>query len=254
MNIYQDIAKSKQRKEKKLAVLIDPDKIKLKNLDAVITQAVNANVDYFLVGGSLIMDDALDHVIHQIQRLSNIPAILFPGNTMQINRHADAILLLSLISGRNPEHLIGNHVIAAPYLRSSNLEVISTGYILIDGGVETTVSYISGTKPIPADKAEIIISTALAGQMLGLKQVYLDAGSGAKHPIHPDIVSQLAQEITIPIIVGGGIRTPEIANRLAKSGADIIVVGNAFESHPELILDMSLAVHQESRNSISTND
>jgi len=248
MTIYQSILKGKSDGLKKLAVLIDPDKLKLNSLEQTIRHAQDANVDLFFIGGSMILNHRLEEVITKIKERCNIPIMLFPGSTFQITDAADGLLFLSLISGRNAEMLIGKHVIAAPYIRNSSLEVISTGYMLIDGGRPTSVSYISNTLPIPSDKCDIAVSTAIAGEMLGLKLLYLDAGSGAGQSVPLPMITSVSKNTHLPIIVGGGIRKPSQANALAKAGADIIVVGNAFESDPELIIDMSLAIHKENIN------
>lgn len=243
MVIYKDLFKAKQNGEKKFAVLIDPDKVRLGKLDKVIQLAKDAHVDYFFIGGSLIVNDMLDMVLKSIKENCDIPMILFPGNSFQLSYKADAILFLSLISGRNAELLIGKHVVAAPFLKVSPLEIISTGYMLVDGGVATTVSYMSNTNPIPASKDDIAVCTAVAGELLGLKTMYMDAGSGAKNPISASMITAVSEVISVPLIVGGGIRTPEKAMENVKAGADLIVVGNAIEKDPELIMDMSAAIH-----------
>lgn len=246
--IYQSLKKAKTKGEKKFIVLIDPDQVRLGNIDRILQAAAEAKIDMFFVGGSIIMDNALELCLHQIKQQTNIPAILFPGNSFQINNHADGILFLSLISGRNPELLIGKHVITAPYLKESNLEIISTGYILIDGGAPSAVSYMSNTTPIPADKADIAACTAMAGEMLGLKLVYLDAGSGAQMPVSEKMIKAVSSAISIPLIVGGGVKTPEKAIADLKAGADILVVGNAIEKNPALIKEISEAVHSFNKN------
>ena len=185
-------------------------------------------------------------VITVIKANCTIPVILFPGSTLQINEKADALFFLSLISGRNAELLIGQHVTVAPYLKNSSLQILPTGYMLIDGGAPTTVSYISNTLPIPANKPDIAICTALAGQMLGLQLIYMDAGSGAKNPISEKMIHAVSSQISIPLIVGGGITTPEKAAANCLAGADIIVVGNAIEKDPALILSVSNAIHESS--------
>jgi len=215
----------------------------MNKVDRVLKLAMDAHVDYFFIGGSLIVNDMLDKLLLTIKENCDIPLILFPGNSQQLSYRADGILFLSLISGRNPELLIGNHVIAAPYLKMSQLEVMSTGYMLIDGGIETTVSYMSNTRPIPANKNDIAMSTALAGEYLGMKMIYMDAGSGANVPIQESMIEDVSLAISIPLIVGGGIKTPEKAASNVRAGADLIVVGNAIEKDPELIIDMSLAIH-----------
>jgi putative glycerol-1-phosphate prenyltransferase len=243
MSIYKQLSEAKRHGKKKLAVLIDPDKLRLGKLDKVLQIAIDANVDYFFIGGSLIVNDMLDMVLESIKKNCAIPMILFPGNSFQLSYKADALLFLSLISGRNAELLIGKHVVTAPFLKLSPLEIISTGYMLIDGGVSTTVSYMSNTSPIPANKPDVALCTAMAGEMLGLKLIYMDAGSGAKSPVQAEMVSAVSGGTNIPLIVGGGIRTPEKAQELLTAGADLIVVGNAFEKDPSLVIDISAAVH-----------
>lgn len=241
-NLYQELCKSKENGDKKFAVLIDPDKLRLDSIDEIISLAEKSAVDYFFIGGSLIVNNMLDEVIKTIKNRCSIPCILFPGNSYQLSYHADAILFLSLISGRNAELLIGNHVISAPYLKISPLEVISTGYMLIDGGISTTVQYISNTSPIPRNKEDIAVSTALAGEMLGLKQIFMDAGSGAKNCVPLDMIASVSGAVSIPVIVGGGISSGEQAKKIIDAGADVIVVGNAIEKGPKLISEISKAL------------
>ncbi len=241
--IYQAMQAAKAAGKKQLAVLVDPDKAAPAHLEQLLELAMRSRVDYFFVGGSLVMRDTLDDCLEFLKSNSNIPCILFPGSVLQISPKADAILLLSLISGRNPELLIGQHVVAAPYLRASGLEVISTSYMLVDGGAPTTVSYISDTSPIPADKNDIAACTAMAGEMLGHKITYLDAGSGAKQPVSERMIAEIAKTVESPIVVGGGIRTPERAQANVKAGADVVVVGNLLEKDPSLMLEMAEAVH-----------
>lgn len=245
-DIYQNLQQAKERNEKKFAVLIDPDKVRLGNMDEVLQNAKDAKVDYFFIGGSLVVNNMLDNCLTSIREKCDIPMILFPGNAFQLSYRADAILFLSLISGRNADLLIGHHVITAPYLKMSPLEILPTGYMLIDGGVPTTVSYISATHPIPASKNDIALCTALAGEMLGLKLLYMDAGSGATHPISEEMIDAVSSATKIPLIVGGGIRTPEKALANAKAGADVIVVGNAIEKDPNLVLEIADAIHSVS--------
>jgi putative glycerol-1-phosphate prenyltransferase len=241
--IYHGLEKAKAERRKKFAVLIDPDKIKTEHIDQVIELAKVSNVDYFFLGGSLILDDEMNFCIEMIKRHTNIPVVLFPGSTMQVNHKADTLLFLSLISGRNPDLLIGRHVETAPLLLNSPLEVLPTGYMLIDGGMQTSVQYMSNTRPIPANKKEIALCTALAGQLLGMKLIFMDAGSGAKFPISEGVIKAVSSKLSIPLIVGGGIRTPERAVASAKAGADVIVVGNAIEDDPTLLMEISSAVH-----------
>lgn len=240
--IYPKIVNAKTKGEKLFILLIDPDKTSIGQLERTLLLAAKAGVDLILVGSSLLMNNDLDHYIRRIKLQSPVPVVLFPGNAFQLSNEADGILLLSLISGRNPELLIGQHVIAAPFLWQSDLEVMPTGYMLIDGGVPTSVSYISNTTPIPANKKDIALCTAMAGQLMGLRLIYMDAGSGAKHAISPTMISTVSQTIQVPLIVGGGIRTPKQALQAVQAGADAIVVGNALEESPELLLEMVAAV------------
>jgi phosphoglycerol geranylgeranyltransferase len=241
--IYESLLTKKRNGQKSFAVLIDPDNVNAKRLEELTSLAVGAEVDYLLVGGSLVISNHLDEVVQHIRSHCSIPVILFPGTPSQVSRYADGLLYLSLISGRNPELLIGQHVISAPAVRSSGLEIISTGYMVIDGGAPTTVSYISNASPIPADKNEIALCTAMAGEMLGMKLIYMDAGSGARHAIREEMIAAVASHIEVPLVVGGGIREPEKAYLNCKAGADVIVVGNAIEKDASLIREMSAAVH-----------
>jgi phosphoglycerol geranylgeranyltransferase len=239
--IYTSFADAKATGEKKFVVLFDPDKLRLRRMEQALELAIECGVDYFFIGGSLIVNNMLDSVLTNIRQHCQIPIILFPGNSFQLSYRADAILFLSLISGRNPELLIGQHVISAPFLKMSPLEIISTGYMLIDGGVQTSVQYMSNTYPIPSTKDDIAVCTAIAGEMLGLKQIYMDAGSGAKNPVRASMIEAVSQAISIPLIVGGGIRTPEQVILNYQSGADVVVVGNAIEIDPGLVREMAAA-------------
>jgi putative glycerol-1-phosphate prenyltransferase len=241
--IYQSIVNRKKNGQKSFAVLIDPDKVDAGKIDDLTELALNAKVDYLLVGGSLVISNHLDEVVQQIKKNCSIPIILFPGTPSGVSRYADGLLYLSLISGRNPELLIGQHVISAPAVKKSGLEIISTGYMVVDGGAPTTVSYISNASPIPADKNEIAMCTAMAGEMLGMKLIYMDAGSGAKRPVTEEMVGIVAANIDIPLVIGGGIRNPEKAYVNCRAGADLIVVGNAIEKDASLIKEMADAVH-----------
>jgi putative glycerol-1-phosphate prenyltransferase len=241
--VYQSILEKRKQQQKAFAVLIDPDKLDTVGLQKTIALAVESKVDYVFVGGSLVVTDTLDQIVAQIKQACTIPVVLFPGSPDQITPKADALLYLSLISGRNPELLIGQHVISAPFVKQSGLEIIPVGYMLIDGGTPTTVSYISNTNPIPSNKNDIAACTAMAGEMLGLKVTYMDAGSGAKNPIPASMIQQVAKHTGTPIIVGGGITTPEKAIENCKAGADIIVVGNAIEKDSNLIKAIADAIH-----------
>ncbi len=246
MHVYQSLLDRKQTGKKSFAVLIDPDKVSASTLDDLVPLCIQANVDYFFVGGSLVVSDYLDDCIRHIKNISNIPVLLFPGSPLQLSRHADALLYLSMISGRNAELLIGQHVISAPFVKKSGLEIIPTGYMVIDGGAPTTVSYISNATPIPSDKNDIAMCTAMAGEMLGKNLIYMDSGSGAKKAITEEMISSVAQSIEVPLIVGGGIRDAEKAYLNCKAGADVIVVGNAIEKDTSLIEEISAAIHQVS--------
>ncbi len=227
---------------KAFAVLLDPDKVELSSFPFMLAESMRHGVDFFFVGGSLITRYASDEIIAAIRRHTDIPAILFPGNSLHIEPSADAILLLSLISGRNPELLIGQHVIAAPLLKKSNLEILPTGYMLVESGRATTVSYISNTTPIPHDKPAVAACTAMAGELLGLQIMYLDAGSGAQKTVSPEMIAAVRKSVDTPIIVGGGINTVQKAQAALEAGADVIVVGNGIEQNPDLLPEIAQIV------------
>ncbi|MCL4134587.1 UNVERIFIED_CONTAM: hypothetical protein GTU68_000007 [Idotea baltica] len=212
-------------------------------LEKLVAIAVDNHVDYFFVGGSLVTNNSAQTWIEQIKASCGIPVIIFPGSTYQISESADALFFLSLISGRNPDLLIGQQVISAPILKQMDLEIMSTGYMLIDGGQATTVSYITHSLPIPRDKPGIALSTALAGEMLGMKLIYMDSGSGATYSISDAMISTVSKAIEVPLIIGGGIRTAERAKQVCLAGADVIVVGTVLEKDPTLIKEMVEAVH-----------
>ncbi|MDX5320283.1 MAG: geranylgeranylglyceryl/heptaprenylglyceryl phosphate synthase [Bacteroidota bacterium] len=240
VSVYDSLVHKQSAGQKMLAVLIDPDHID--RLEESVRRCNESGVDLIFLGGSLVSSGTIAESIEKIKQLSDIPVLLFPGDELQIDGRADALLLLSLISGRNPELLIGKHVVAAPYIKKSGIEAISTGYMLIDGGRVTTASYISGTVPIPADKPEIAMCTAMAGEMLGLKLIYMDAGSGANQPVNTRIISAVRSSIEVPIVVGGGIRSTAQAVEAWRAGADIVVVGNAIEDDNTLITDLMNAL------------
>ena len=243
MSVEQIISAARKKNKKLFSVLIDPDKLSGKKLLAVSESCEKAGADFVFAGSSLLTRDNLDACIRSIRKKFSGPLVLFPGNTLQVSRRADAILFLSLISGRNAEMLIGNHVIAAPLLRQSGLEVIPTGYMLIESGASTSVSYMSNSTPIPKDKTDIASSTAIAGELLGMKLIYMDAGSGAKEPISTSMIQAVKKNVSVPIICGGGIRSAESAIERCKAGADVIVVGNLLEKNPELVFGIAKAVH-----------
>ncbi|QMW02337.1 geranylgeranylglyceryl/heptaprenylglyceryl phosphate synthase [Spirosoma foliorum] len=230
--------------QKAIGVLLDPDKIEQNALVNLLSRTIEYPIDFFLVGGSLVTDYLHKELIAAIRQHTNIPVILFPGNPLHIEPSADAILFLSLISGRNPEFLIGQHVIAAPLLKKSGLEILPTGYMVVDSGTQTTVSYISGTMPLPHDKPGVAACTAMAGEMLGLQLMYLDAGSGARRPVSPEMIAAVRAVVDLPVIVGGGINSGEKAYQALKAGADMIVIGNGIEQDPDLLPQLSTVVRE----------
>jgi len=231
----------------KLAVLIDPDKQSPGSLTQLIQLAVNCKVDFFFIGGSLLLEKNFEATIEAIKSHCSIPVIIFPGSNYQLSSKADAVLFLSLISGRNPDYLIGQQVVAAPTIKKMDLEAIPTGYILIDGGRTSSTSYITQTMPIPHNKIDLAIATAQAGELLGMKLIYLEAGSGAKNSVSAEMIKTVKRNISVPLIVGGGIRTSEQAEEICKAGADILVIGNALEETPGLLMEISLAVHSANK-------
>lgn len=240
--VYSALQKARSQGHKQLAILIDPDKTSRDAILTLTTLASQHAVDFFFWGGSLISDTQADYYLSLLRSHTQIPIVLFPGNMYQISPRADAILLLSLISGRNPDLLIGQQVLAAPRLKKSKLEILPTGYMLVDGGTPTSVSYLSNTQPIPADKPDIARCTALAGVMLGLRLIYLDAGSGARRPISTEIIAAVRDEVDVPLIVGGGLRSPEAAIRALEAGADLVVVGNSLENDVSWLPELCAAV------------
>ncbi len=243
--ILNELKKRAESGRKSLAILIDPDSIQdASSLQPLLNLARECCVDFFFVGGSLITHNSLTSTIQHIRNETDIPVILFPGNNMQIDLQADAILFLSLISGRNPELLIGQHVVAAPILRSSDIQVLPTGYMLIGNERNSSVAYMSNTNPIPSDKFAVAASTAMAGEMLGLQLIYLDGGSGVKDCIQPRMISSVKKNISCPLIIGGGINSKEKARSVLRAGADLIVVGNALENDPNLLIPISEAIYE----------
>ena len=243
--IYRQIKNKADKNKKQLAILIDPDKCNThdSSLIDLANLAEKSKVDLFFVGGSII-NKSFDSVISILKKHCAIPVVLFPGSLLQISDMADGILFISLISGRNPELLIGNHVLAAPFLKNSSIEVISTGYMLIDSGKQTSVEYISQTKPIPADKSDIAVATAIAGEMLGHKLIYMDAGSGAKNAVKVEMITEVKKNISIPLIIGGGLKSETQIHNACTAGADIVVVGNAIEQNFSLLSEFCKVVHE----------
>ncbi len=239
--IYNQILSTYQNKEKQLAFLIDPDKFDQNNLEQLKAIMQEAAPDLLLVGGSLISVDTSEFV-KQLKAEIDKPVVLYPGSSMQVCKDIDAVLFLSLISGRNPEFLISHHVAAAPHIKANNIEAISTGYMLVDGGSNTSVQYISQTLPIPADKYDLGVATALAGQYLGMKLIYMDAGSGARQPVSEGMIQAVKASLDIPLMVGGGLRSVEAVKKACKAGADIVVVGNVLEQDISLLADFYNAV------------
>ncbi len=238
--IYKELVRRKEANQKMAAVLLDPDECREPSALRNKLQKINkSHIDYLLLGGSNIALSDLSEIVEVIKDDTDLPLILFPGNNLQIHYMADAILFLSLISGRNPEYLIGQHVPVARNLKKSNIEVIPTGYILIDGGKPTSVSYLSFSSPIPNDKPDLVTSTAVAGELLGLKTIYLEAGSGATLPVNESIIREVSNTVDVPVIVGGGIDSPDKAVRALHAGADLIVIGNHFEKNPDFLEDLS---------------
>lgn len=227
--IYQEIQKAKIENRKLLAILLDPDKIILEDLNRLILKINESPATHIFIGGSVVENTILDDLIVRIKQDCVLPVVLFPGHPSQISNHADAILFLSLLSGRNPDYLIEHQVKAAPILKQTNLEILSTGYILIESGSETAVERVSKTKPLDRDNLDLALATAQAGEMLGSKLIYLEAGSGAQNAVSLTMIEYVAQNIAIPLIVGGGIVDLQGIQKAYQSGADLVVIGTAFE-------------------------
>lgn len=245
MSVLGNLRDRSKRGKKSIAVLLDPDKVEDSSKLMPLINLANENcVDYFFVGGSLVTTTNLSEVVGKIKENVSIPVVLFPGNSMQLEPSADAILFLSLISGRNPELLIGQHVLAAPIIRNTKLEVVPTGYMLINSGKITSAAYISNTTPLPEDKFSLAACTAMAGEMLGLQCIYMDAGSGAEREISQKMIGSVRKAVSIPLIVGGGINTAQKAHNALEAGADMIVIGNALEKNPELLIEISEKVYE----------
>ena len=223
-------------------ILIDPDKKNDKKIDQMV-QAANLYADAIFVGGSIMMDKLYHERVKRIKSISKIPVILFPGGVNQLNNYYDAMLFMSLLSGRNPHYLIGEQVIAAPIVRDFEIETIPTGYLLVDSGSPTTVEFISGTKPLSPSRPDVIISHALAAQYLGMRLIYLEAGSGARNKIPENLIKKIVSEIDISLIVGGGIRTPQMAKSIVDSGASYVVIGSAIEESTAIAKEFSSAIH-----------
>lgn len=247
MQTYNRLLEIRARRGTGYIVLIDPDKLSLQDSVKLAVRAEQEDADIIFIGGSLLSTPIFDELVRQIKAAVKIPVIIFPGGVQQISRYADAILFMSVISGRNPDLLIGQHVMGAPIIKMLNLEAIATGYMLIESGKMTSAEFMSNTKPIPRDKPQIAVAHALAAEYLGMKLIYLEAGSGALQPVPDEMIQAVAAISSLPIIVGGGIRTPEVAQQKAKAGASFIVTGNVLEKNPKegLIREFAVAIHQE---------
>jgi putative glycerol-1-phosphate prenyltransferase len=242
--IYKQLVQKKKQRQKSFAVLLDPDNLTEEATWQLIQLSQIYPIHYFLVGGSLVTTANQAPLIQFIKQNSSIPVLLFPSSSLHLDASADGILLLSLISGRNPDFLIGQHVVSAAALKASNLQILPTGYILVDPGHPTTASYMSGTSPLPRDKSTIAASTALAGELLGLQVIFLDAGSGARQPVPAAMIAAVRQTVDTPIIVGGGINTLAKARAALLAGADLIVVGNEIEKNPDFLAEVAAVVQQ----------
>ncbi len=245
MTTIQRLLDIRARRGAGYIVLIDPDKVEAGQLPRLVEHATEAGADAFLVGGSLMVRDQFDAVLKLVKNSTTLPVIIFPGSLFQISPVADAILYLVLVSGRNPDHLIGNQVVAAPMLKAMGLEPISTAYMLVEGGATTSAEFMSGTRPLPRNKPDIAVAHALAAEFIGMKLLYFDAGSGADHPVSDAIVRSVAHASSLPIVVGGGIRTPEEAHRKVQAGASFVVTGTIIEEqgHHSILREFADAVH-----------
>lgn len=242
-NIYNEILQSKKEKKKLLAILLDPDKISKDSLQNIIPKINQSPATHIFIGGSLVLTNTIDGIIRELKQKTTLPVLLFPGNPSQISSEAHGILFLTLLSGRNPDFLIEHQVKAAPILKKTNLEIISTGYILIDGGNQTAVASVSKTIPLPRHNSDIAVATALAGEFLGNKLVYLEAGSGAKLSVPLETISLVSKNIEIPLIVGGGIKDIQGIEDAYAAGADLVVIGTAFENDSNFFINSNLMLH-----------
>lgn len=243
--LLDTLAGLRSRGHKALAVLLDPDDFEPSRLHQMLRIAQQHPIDFFLVGGSLVLTEHQAALIALLKAgAPQVPVLLFPSHALHVDSTADGILLLSLISGRNPDFLIGQHVVAAPRLRQSGLQLLPTGYMLVDSGRPTTASYISGTAPLPHDKPSIAAATAMAGEQLGLRLMYLDGGSGAQYPVSAAMIRAVREAVDTPLIVGGGLNTGEKIYNALAAGADVVVVGNHLEQNPTFLADAVAAVRQ----------
>ncbi len=247
MSVFEYLLEQKKRNGAGYFVLVDPDKTSLNALPGFVEAALDADVDAFLIGGSLLMTPNFDDYLKQFKKNSkDRPVIIFPGGVHQISAEADAILFLSLLSGRNPHHIIGSQVMAAPIIHRLGLEAISTAYLLVESGKATSAQFMSGTTPLPRHKTEIAVAHALAAKYLGFRLIYLEGGSGADHSVPDEMIYAISKTVDIPLIVGGGIRTPELAAQKVAAGASFVVTGNILEQQkdPTLLKSFVSAIHQ----------
>ena len=246
MKVYQTLLKRLENQKANYLVLIDPDRKNDSLTQSLVAEVNDSGADAILVGGSLIMDSAFEDRVRVIKSASNVPVILFPGASSQLTREADAILFMSLLSGRNPQYLIGEQVLAAPVVKHLGLETIPTGYLLMAGGSPTSVEFMSNSQPLPMDKPDIVVAHALAAQYLGMSLVYLEAGSGAQRSVTEEVIRNVSGELDIPVIVGGGIRRPEEAAEKVRAGAQFIVTGSILESENNqgIMAEFAQAIHQ----------
>ena len=249
MKTFERLLKIKRERGAGYLILIDPDKIDHQKLPAFVRESTEAGSDGFLVGGSLMSTDGFDDVLHMIKSNTSLPVVIFPGSLFQVSSIADAILFLVLISGRNPEYLIGHQVMASPIIKKIGLEAISTGYMLIESGKTTSAEFMSNTKPIPHNKPDIAVAHALAAEFMGMKFLYLDAGSGADFAVPDEMIRKISKACSLPMVIGGGIRTPEDARKKVEAGASFIVTGTIIEenSHGRLIREFAEAVHAQTK-------
>ena len=244
--IFNYLLSVKEEKGAGYIVLIDPDKNSEKYLEEKISKINECGVDAIFVGGSLILDNNCEKRVKMIKSLSKLPIIFFPGGISQLNKYYDAMLFMSILSGRNPHYLIGEQVIAAPLVKDLDIETIPTGYLIIDGGSNSSVQFMSGSNPIPTEKPDILVAHALAAQYLGKKIIYLESGSGAKNSIPNHLIEAVKRYIDIPIIVGGGIRTPKSAYEKVQAGASFVVTGSIIEDDDtNLINEFANAIHKD---------
>ncbi len=248
MTVFKKLLAAKQKHKAGYLMLIDPDKTAVRRLPAIINQAIEAGVDAFLVGGSLLLTPDFDAFLKEFKKYSDeLPVIIFPGSVHQLSGNADAILFLSLLSGRNAHHIIGSQVIAAPIIHRLGLEPISTAYLLVESGRPTSAEFMSGTTPLPRHKTEIAVAHALAAQYMGFQTIYLEGGSGADHSVPDEMIYGIAHSVSTPVIVGGGIRTPEEAAAKVAAGASFVVTGNILEKNtdPHFLRSFATSIHQE---------